>query len=178
MNETPSNEYLARLAASEQAATDHFVEHYSKVLRIKLRARKVASSEIDEISQETFRRVFSAVKRGAIRDGASINAFVNSTCNNVILEHFRRLGRFAPLDPAVGWPSQDDTEKEALRSEDVERIRHTLSKLPERDQQILTALFLEELDKDAICRMLGVDRDYLRVLLHRAKESFRQGFNS
>jgi len=34
-------------------------------------------------------------------------------------------------------------------------------------------LFLQELPKDEICRLLGVDGDYLRVLLHRAKSRFR-----
>jgi RNA polymerase sigma-70 factor (ECF subfamily) len=34
-------------------------------------------------------------------------------------------------------------------------------------------MFLDELDKDQVCREFGVDRDYLRVLLHRAKMQFR-----
>ena len=37
----------------------------------------------------------------------------------------------------------------------------------------MRALFFEEKDKDEICKDFGVDRDYLRVLLHRAKQSFR-----
>jgi RNA polymerase sigma-70 factor (ECF subfamily) len=37
----------------------------------------------------------------------------------------------------------------------------------------LQAVLLDERDKDEICVELGVDRDYLRVLLHRAKGSFR-----
>ena len=37
-------------------------------------------------------------------------------------------------------------------------------------------LFFEERDKDEICRELNVDRNYLRVLLHRAKSKFRDRF--
>jgi RNA polymerase sigma-70 factor (ECF subfamily) len=29
------------------------------------------------------------------------------------------------------------------------------------------------LDKNEVCHEFGVDRDYLRVLLHRAKQSFK-----
>ncbi len=54
-----------------------------------------------------------------------------------------------------------------------ERVRKILSALPARDRELLKAVFLEEEDKDAVCRDIGVDRDYLRVLLHRAKEKFR-----
>jgi RNA polymerase sigma-70 factor (ECF subfamily) len=32
---------------------------------------------------------------------------------------------------------------------------------------------LEEKDKDEVCEQFGVDRDYFRVLLHRAKDKFR-----
>jgi RNA polymerase sigma-70 factor (ECF subfamily) len=39
-------------------------------------------------------------------------------------------------------------------------------------------LFFEERDKDDICRTLNVDRNYLRVLLHRAKAKFRDRFLS
>ena len=34
-------------------------------------------------------------------------------------------------------------------------------------------VFLEERDKDEICRSFSVERNYLRVLVHRAKEKFR-----
>lgn len=35
-------------------------------------------------------------------------------------------------------------------------------------------VFLEEGDRSAISRHFQVDNDYLRVLLHRAKERFRE----
>ena len=47
--------------------------------------------------------------------------------------------------------------------------------MPERDQLVLRALFIErKKSKDQICRQLAVDRGYLRVLLHRAKVQFRE----
>jgi DNA-directed RNA polymerase specialized sigma24 family protein len=52
-------------------------------------------------------------------------------------------------------------------------VRSVLSQLPQRDQAILRSVFLEEMDKDDVCQRFGVGRDYLRVLLYRAKEKFR-----
>jgi RNA polymerase sigma-70 factor (ECF subfamily) len=52
-------------------------------------------------------------------------------------------------------------------------VRDVLDGLNERDRGLLRAVFLEDRDKDEVCSELGVDRDYLRVLLHRAKGSFR-----
>ena len=53
------------------------------------------------------------------------------------------------------------------------KIREILEAMPERDRRLLREIFLEERDKDEVCRDFGVDRDYLRVLLHRAKQSFK-----
>ncbi len=57
-------------------------------------------------------------------------------------------------------------------------MRKVLAQLPERDQAILKAVFLEEVAKDEVCQRFGVGRDYLRVLLHRAKGKFRAAMNS
>jgi hypothetical protein len=37
-------------------------------------------------------------------------------------------------------------------------------------------LFLDERDKDEVCRDFGVDREYLRVLVYRAKQSFKSRY--
>ncbi len=61
-----------------------------------------------------------------------------------------------------------------LAAKETERkIREILEQLPERDRRLLREVFLDERDKDEVCRDFGVDRDYLRVLLHRAKQSFK-----
>jgi RNA polymerase sigma-70 factor (ECF subfamily) len=55
----------------------------------------------------------------------------------------------------------------------AEKIREILEEMPERDRRLLREVFLEERDKDAVCKDFGVDREYLRVLLFRAKQSFK-----
>jgi len=57
------------------------------------------------------------------------------------------------------------------------RVREVLEGLSERDRRLLKAVFFEELDKDEVCRDFHVDRDYLRVLLHRAKQTFKSQFS-
>src|SRR5262249_24550337 len=52
-------------------------------------------------------------------------------------------------------------------------VREILDDIPARDATILRAIFLEEKEKDEVCRQFGIERDYLRVCLHRAKEKFR-----
>ncbi len=66
-----------------------------------------------------------------------------------------------------------DLEGMLVTKQSAERVRHILEELPQRDRDLLRAIFLEEKDKDSVCREFGVDRDYLRVLLHRAKDKFK-----
>jgi RNA polymerase sigma-70 factor (ECF subfamily) len=52
-------------------------------------------------------------------------------------------------------------------------VRNILEELPEKDRRILRAVFLEDVDKADVCKRFDVNRDYLRVLVHRAKIRFR-----
>jgi RNA polymerase sigma-70 factor (ECF subfamily) len=51
-------------------------------------------------------------------------------------------------------------------------VQRVLAKLPPKDRNILRAVFFEQRDKNEVCLELGVSREYLRVLLHRAKQQF------
>lgn len=170
-----SEEYVRKLSASDEDVTRHFVSYFGNLLTIKLRAKRLPASAVDEIRQETFSRVLAAVRREGIRDGRKLGAFLNTTCNHVISEYFRQTGRYAPLEDshferATGGV---DAETRMVSLEREQRVHEALRTLAERDRYLLTALFFEEKDKDAVCEEFGVDRGYLRVLLHRAKEAFR-----
>ena len=63
-----------------------------------------------------------------------------------------------------------------LAKENEKIVREILETLSESDRRLLRSVFLEERDKDEVCRELGVDREYLRVLIHRAKQAFKTSY--
>jgi RNA polymerase sigma-70 factor (ECF subfamily) len=67
-----------------------------------------------------------------------------------------------------------DLDEPLVTWEQKNRIQTVLNNLPRKDRELLRAVYLEEADKDEICRRLRVDGDYLRVLIHRAKSRFRK----
>src|SRR5207247_2893707 len=86
--------YLKRLRAAVSSTCDHFVAYFGKLLFIKLRSRLRSPQAIEDIRQETFARVFTKLgNEGGIRNPASLGSFVNSVCNNVLLEHYRSSSR-------------------------------------------------------------------------------------
>lgn len=169
-------EYVERLREGDPPTEQHFVSYFNQLLRIKLRARMLAAEIVDDLRQETFIRVINAVRTsGGVRQPERFGAFVNSICNNVLLEFYRSSSRSKPLeDSHLEIPDKVlDLEGMLVSKQSKERVRQVLEELPGRDRDLLRAFFLDEKDKDEVCQQFGVDRDYLRVLLHRAKDRFK-----
>ena len=150
--------------------------YFSELIQLKLRSRLHSPQAIEDVRQETFTRVFAALRDGKIRQPERIGAFVNSLCNNVLLEQYRASSRASSLEDEEqqDFPGVTVDVLGAIAAKQMaEKIREILEEMPERDRRLLREVFLEERDKDEVCRDFGVDRDYLRVLLHRAKQSFK-----
>ncbi len=168
--------YVERLRAGDPATERHFVVYFEQLVRMKLRARMLASDEVEDLRQETLIRVFAALrKQGGVRQPERFGAFVNSICNNVLLEYYRSSAKNKPMDDSrLEIPDKVlDLEGMLVTKQSSERVRQIVEEMPARDRELLRAIFLEERDKDDVCQEFKVDRDYLRVLLHRAKDKFK-----
>jgi RNA polymerase sigma-70 factor (ECF subfamily) len=168
--------YVDRLRDGDLPTEHHFVAYFDQLLRIKLRSRTLNSDSVEDLRQETYIRVIAAVRReGGVRQPERFGAFVNSICNNVLLEYYRSSAKNHPLeDSHLEIPDKVlDLEGMLVSKQASQRVRQILDEMQERDRDLLRAIFLEEKEKDAVCQDFGVDRDYLRVLVHRAKDRFR-----
>lgn len=168
--------YVERLRAGDFRTQEHFVAYFSELIQLKLRSRLRSPQAIEDVRQETFSRVFAALHGGKVRQPERLGAFVNSMCNNVLLEHYRASSRDSSLEDEdqEDFPAISVDLLGALAAKQLgEKIREILEEMPERDRRLLREVFLEERDKDAVCRDFGVDREYLRVLLFRAKQTFK-----
>jgi RNA polymerase sigma-70 factor, ECF subfamily len=168
--------YVERLREGDPLTEHHFVAYFEQLLRIKLRARMLPSDKVEDLRQETFIRVIAAVRReGGVRQPERFGAFVNSICNNVLMEHYRSSAKNQPMeDSHMEIPDKVlDLEGMLVTKQASEQVRKILNGMPRRDRDLLRAIFLEEKEKDVVCKEFGVDRDYLRVLLHRAKDKFK-----
>jgi len=169
--------YLERLRAGDAETERHFCAYFSDLIRLKVRARGLAAS-LDDIRQETFVRVLRTVRtRDGLRDPGALGAFVNAVCGNVILETGRSR-KFSGAEPPnesenVPDPSAADAEAQYITEERKFAVRRAIDSLEPRDRELLAAIFLEEQERDRVCERMGVTRDYLRVLVHRAKQEFR-----
>jgi RNA polymerase sigma-70 factor (ECF subfamily) len=154
--------YLERLQRGDAGTERHFAAYFGELIQLKLRSR-LSSKE--------------AVAKDGIRQPERLGALVNSVCNHVLLEHYRaHRTADSSLDEETERAFADEriSVSGLFEVDETERVVRTILRdLPERDRRLLQAVLLEERDKDEVCAELGLSRDHLRVLVHRAKQSFK-----
>jgi RNA polymerase sigma-70 factor (ECF subfamily) len=171
--------YLARLRAGDAETERHFVSHFSNMIRLSMRYRLRSWELIEDIRQETFLRVLNFLRSDRSLDHPErLGAYVHSVSINVMMELLRASTRHPPIpeDAQHVADTRVSPEGGAVTRERTELVRTILNDLSDKDRKILRAVFLEEADKTEICDRFKVDRDYLRVLVHRAKIHFREAF--
>lgn len=176
--------YIESLCAGDRRTEEHFVAYFTASLQLKLRSRLHSPQAVEDVRQETFARVLKALsKGGALRQPERLGAFVNTVCNNVLFEHYRSSAR----NPTESQSLEDEGVSEltpdhanalsfVAEKQVKDKIRKILFDLPVRDRTLLKEIYLDERDREEVCREFGVDREYLRVLLHRAKVEFKKAY--
>jgi RNA polymerase sigma-70 factor (ECF subfamily) len=169
--------YIDALRAGDVRTEEHFVGYFTELLHLKLRARLRSPQAVEDVRQETFARVLVTLRKdGSLRQPERLGAFVNTVCNHVVSEYYRSSSRVQSIDEegqpellATGASPLDMAAAKQLGS----KVRDILLDMSPRDRLLLKAIFLEDKDREEVCRELGVDSEYLRVLLFRAKRSFK-----
>lgn len=169
-------EYVDRLTTGDADVERHFTSYFGELLYLKLRSQLRSYTLIEDVRQETLLRVLRALRVGSgIEHPERLGAFVLAVSKNVLYEMLRSESRHSPWNENAAEPvdSRVDLDAPLIDQQRKEQVADVLAALSEKDRSLLRMVFLEERDKDEVCRLLSVDGDYLRVLLHRAKARFR-----
>ena len=170
--------YVDKLQSGDERIEEHFVKYFSELILLKLRSRLNSKEAIEDVRQETFVRVLVILRKDrGLKQPDRLGAFVNSVCNHVLMEHYRakkKTDSVVDNEAMDAFVSSRPSALSQLQTKESARVvSQILDELPERDRQLLKWVLLEERDKDEVCAEVGITREYLRVLLHRAKQSFK-----
>ncbi len=174
-------DYVERLIGEDPETERHFTRYFGDLLTLKLRSKLRSPAQVEDAKQETFVRVLTTLKRKrGLATPGSLGAFVNSVANNVVFELYRSSAKSQalPEDHDEADDRITSAETSLMAAEERVRVREALNDLPQKEKQLLRWVFFEGRDKDEVCRELNIDRNYLRVLLHRAKNRFRDHYIS
>ena len=166
--------YVRRLKEHDRETEAHFYQYIRPLLFGKVK-NSVPAQHIDDVTQDVFLRVLTRLDE--LRDPHKLGAFVLGFCNRVVLERYRYGSRTEPLDEKHQTiAARSDTEAEFMSEEAAAGVRHVLSRMRKRDAAVLRAIFLDDVDREEICRRFGVTPEYLRVRLHRASRKFKAAY--
>ncbi len=168
--------YLHALAQRDPRTENELISAFSRPIKCKLRMHLRSPQAVEDAYQETLLRVFTYFRVGkTLRIPASLPAFIHAVSSNVALEMVR-AGRRATCscdDLPELVDARANPEHDTLTRECCDTVRRVLSELSNLDQELLRRVCLEEEDRDQICRDFRITRDYLRLLLHRARLRFK-----
>ena len=170
---------VGRIRGGDRQAETELVERYKCAVLSIIRRALGNSTVADDLYQETFWIIIEKIRGGDIREAERLPGFVCGVARNQVIKHFQRAARQERLtetEEAVSLPCQArDQLEELLRKESAEIVRQILKEMTnERDVQALFRFYLAEEDKEQICADLGLTGLQFNLVLHRARERYRE----
>lgn len=169
------DEYVRRLRGRDRETSEHFVRYFREHFRITLPKRVHLKSGIEDITQEVFLLVLEKLDKGEVPDdGHKFGAWVVGIARNKGYESNRKEERRPePIDDREFASAAVPADEEVSRKETAARIEQVLSAVDSKDARLLRAVHLEDRDSDELCRELGIEPGYFRVMHYRARARFR-----
>ena len=174
---TFDDEYVRRLREGDPDTVKHYFGYFTPLLTAKLRGR-VPPNDVEDVVQDVHKHVFTNLENGTPIQ--KLGPYVFGICSNVRMEYLRRDRHTEPIGDDPPFPSFDDVPQRLIDEQRKKKVIEALQRLRKhhpRDAEILDLLFLQESDRNVICRKLDITRDNLRVLLCRALKKFRDEYD-
>jgi RNA polymerase sigma-70 factor (ECF subfamily) len=171
-----ATDLVARISAGDRSAEREFVGAYARGVRALVRRHcRPNDPVVDDLAQDVLARVLQRLRAGAIRDSNALPAYVQTVVMYATSAEYRAR-RHTGSDEVLAETPALDNPLEQLRSDQLGRaLRHALEQMPvPRDREILMRFYLDEQDKDDICRDLGIDASHFHRVVFRARERLRE----
>lgn len=157
-------------------------------------SRVLDAALAEDLVQETLVAALAAVRRFAGR--SSVRTWLVSILRNKIVDHFRKVARHdresldtfyrdeaaAHFDAAGHWDLNRKTtpsewapkqESEVFQRELREQLEQCLRRLPPRVREVFVLREMEDFTTEEICHLLGINRQNLWSVMHRARMALR-----
>ena len=126
----------------------------------------------EDLTSVTFEKAWRARHRYR-RDLAAFGTWLFTVARNVAVDHYRARRPHVPLDEASGVAAGPTPEELAERSSDVERLGRLMSRLSDRERELVSLRYGGGLTNRAIARMTGLSESNVGTILHRTIQALR-----
>ena len=135
------------------------VQPHEPALRAYLKGRFPTLSDIDDLIQETYARLFRA--RGAGRAIVDVRPYLFATGRNAAVDLFRRrqcvmINNVAEIDRLEAFAEATDVAEAINREQEIELLHEAIESLPDRCRQVLALRRFDGHSVREIAQMLGI----------------------
>jgi RNA polymerase sigma-70 factor (ECF subfamily) len=164
----PSDEALVAAARRDRQAFSPLYERYAARVYRYARARTGSETIAEDILSETMLGALESLDRYDPRRG-SFASWLFTIATRRIIDRQRRDIRFRDLLARAWEPdaTEDDALTTLVRHDDVTRLRALLTKLPERDRELILLRYSAELTSAEIGAVTGTSAGAARIRLMR-----------
>ena len=180
MDFIPGGELSRRIRAGDISAESELIRQYEPGLRVLLRRRTGGDvGLLQDLVQETLLVVIQRLRGEGIDDPGKIAAFAAQTARNLAIASLRKAERQrTDVDSEATERNADPSRGVATLAEDLEAalaVRALLREMPQtRDRLMLKRFYLDDHDKEIICRDMQLSEAAFNQALSRARRRFRQ----
>jgi RNA polymerase sigma-70 factor (ECF subfamily) len=180
MDFVPGGELSRRIREGDSSAESELIRQFEPGLRVILRRRTGGDHGLlQDLVQETLLIVLQRLRTDSIEDPLRLAAFAAQTARNLAIASLRKAERQrTDVDSEATDRNADPTcsvDGMAADAEAALAVRALLRELPHpRDRLILKRFYLDDHDKDMICREMELTEAAFNQALSRARRRFRQ----
>jgi RNA polymerase sigma-70 factor (ECF subfamily) len=174
-----SDETLVRLVLEgDRDSFGVLVDRYKRGITNFIGAGVRSSSDVADLSQETFLRAYAHLHTFNPALG-KFSTWVYHIARNVVRTHLAKsqrrpqtqdLGEEQTIENAIRDESRDaDPAGGVLRSEAEREVRSAMAELPARTREVLSLRYYDNLEYQQIADAMGLSLGNVKTLIHRGK---------
>ncbi len=153
-----------------EARRELFEAYYRRTFAVAyniLRRRENA----EDITQDAFIKAFQNIHQ--LHDSEKFGAWLAVIASNLARNYLKREKRMVITDELPAYDAEnsvDNTEAEALRSLEIDRVRKAIKELPPEHYQVIVLQYYDDLKVEEIARLLKISPGTVKSRLFRARQ--------
>ena len=170
------NELAVRARFDEDAFNEMYRHFFPRVYNF-IFARMKNVDAADDVVSTTFMKVYENLERYNPTK-AAFSTWIFRIASNSMLDYYRRTQSRGEVewdetfDPPA--PEYQEPETQALIADDKAEILKALSKLNERERQIVELKYFSDMGNKEIAEMIGITANNVGVVLHGALKKLKK----
>jgi RNA polymerase sigma-70 factor (ECF subfamily) len=173
---TEEQALVERFRRGDDSAFDRIVEQHAAEVAALANRLLGWPGDVDDVVQEVFVAALVGLKkfRGASSLRTWLFTITINKCRRHRLRGLRRL-RTVTMDAAQALENHDRAGDEAaMDQETFARVQRAVLTLPQKYREVVALRYLQGLEAEEICELLGITANALQVRLNRARKRLRE----